>query len=246
LFETISGGLMMAKLIEQSETKAFLSFLDGWIENLAEWKTADVFSIPQNSAVITIDMIKGFCNFGPLSSPRVNDLIQPVTTLLTNAWQQGVRQMILTQDTHAADALEFGSWPPHCIRGTEEAETIDEIKKLPFFEHMVKIEKNSIASGMNGQLGLWMQGHPAVDSFVVTGDCTDLCIYQLAMFLRLDANERQIKRRVIVPANCVDTYHLAVKEASDLGVLPHPGNFSHAYFLYHMALNGIEICKTIL
>ena len=235
----------MEKLIEQSETQTFLRFLDGWMENLSEWKSSDVFSRPQNVAIFSVDMIKGFCNFGPLSGPRVAALIEPVTELMTLAWNNGVRHIVLTQDTHEPDAVEFGSWPPHCVRGTAEAETIDEIKQLAFHDRMVKIEKNSIDSGMNGLLGIWLQEHPQIDTCIIVGDCTDLCVYQLAMFLRLDANEHQYSRRVIVPANCVDTYEMTVGDAAKLGVLPHPGKLTHEFFLYHMALNGVEVCRSI-
>jgi nicotinamidase-related amidase len=233
------------KLIEQNETRAFLGFLDDWMENLADWEGPDIFSKPQNTAIFSVDMIKGFCNFGPLSGPRVAALIEPVTELMTLAWDHGVRHIIITQDTHAEDAVEFGSWPPHCIRGTAESETIDEIKQLPFFDRMVKIEKNSIDSGMNGQLGTWLQQHSEIDTCIIVGDCTDLCVYQLAMYLRLDANEHQLSRRVIIPANCVDTYEMTVNDAAKLGVLPHPGKLTHEFFLYHMALNGVEVCRLI-
>jgi hypothetical protein len=81
---------------------------------------------------------------------------------------------------------------------------------------------------------------------MVVGDCTDLCTYQLAMFLRLDANARQKARRVIVPADCVQTYDLPVEIASGLGALPHPGNLLHAVFLYHMQLNGVEVVSEII
>jgi hypothetical protein len=79
----------------------------------------------------------------------------------------------------------------------------------------------------------------------VVGDCTDLCTYQLAMHLRLDANERQLERRVIVPINAVDTYDTPMSVAEELGIFPHPGDLLHATFLYHMAINGIEVVKRI-
>lgn len=235
----------MDELIDQSETGAFLSFLEGWMDNLKDWDGTDIFSRPQNTAIFSVDMIKGFCNFGPLSGPRVAALIEPVTELMTLAWNHDIRHIVLAQDTHEPDAVEFGSWPPHCIRGTAEAETIDEIKQLPFFDRMVKIEKNSIDSGMNGILGSWLQDHHEIDTCIIVGDCTDLCVYQLAMYLRLDANEHQFSRQVIVPANCVDTYEMTVNNAAKLGILPHPGKLTHEFFLYHMALNGVEVCSSI-
>ena len=90
-----------------------------------------------------------------------------------------------------------------------------------------------------------MVEHPKVSDYLVVGDCTDLCVYQLAMHLRLDANARQKNRRVIIPAECVDTYDMSVSTAAKLGAMPHDAELLHAIFLYHMALNGIVIVKSI-
>jgi hypothetical protein len=76
----------------------------------------------------------------------------------------------------------------------------------------------------------------------VVGDCTDLCVYQLAMYLRLRHNARNVPGvSVIVPANAVDTYDLPAEAAEAVGAMPHPGDFFHQVFLYHMALNGIQV-----
>ena len=53
------------------------------------------------------------------------------------------------------------------------------------------------------------------------------------------------QRRVIVPADCVDTYDMPVETAAEIGAMPHDAELLHAIFLYHMALNGIVIVKTI-
>jgi len=58
------------------------------------------------------------------------------------------------------------------------------------------------------------------------GNCTDLCVYNLAMHLRLRANAYNLRhQRVILPANCVNTYDLSVKQAEDLDILLHWGRF---------------------
>ena len=206
---------------------------------------SDAISRPDQTALISVDMINGFCYQGLLASPRVAALAQPIAALMQTAWDAGVRHILLTQDTHEPEAVEFAQWPVHCVRGTAEAETIAEIKALPFFDQMRVIPKNSIQSALNTTLEPWLRGHPEINTFVIVGDCTDLCIYQLAMYLRLDANAKQITRRVILPANCTETYDLSVDAARAARVMPHPGNLTHAIFLYHMALNGIEVIKTL-
>ena len=79
----------------------------------------------------------------------------------------------------------------------------------------------------------------------MVGDCTDLCTYQLAMHLRIDANACQLERRVLVPAHAVDTYDRPVEIAQEQGGLPHPGDLTHALFFYPMALNGVEVVSRI-
>ncbi|WP_322509315.1 isochorismatase family cysteine hydrolase [Anaerolinea sp.] len=221
------------------------AYLDEWLAGLSVVQARDVFEKPQKCAIVSVDVINGFCAFGPLASPRVARIVQPIVDLFQKAWSLGVRHIVLTQDTHEPDAVEFAQWPPHCVRGTAEAEPVDEFKALPFFSSMVQIPKNSIHSGLNTPLNDWIQAHPEVDTFVVVGDCTDLCTYQLAMHLRLDANARQLNRRVIVPVDCVDTYDLPVEVARVQGLMAHPGDVFHGIFLYHMALNGVEVVQKI-
>lgn len=235
----------MVSIINQSETKSFLSYLDQWIFDLPVLSLSEFSENPEKTAIISVDVIKGFCNQGALSSPRVAEIVKPIVELMKNAWDKNIRHIILSQDTHEPQAVEFSSWPPHCIRGTEESETVAEIKQLPFFDQILVFEKNSIASGLNKDLQQWVIDHPEVDKYIVVGDCSDLCTYQLAMFLRLDANERQLQREVIVPENCVQTYDMSVEIAKNVGAFPHPGDLIHSFFLNHMALNGVKVVKKI-
>lgn len=238
------GNTMKPTLIENSKT--FLAYLEQWNTSLAPLSLEEIAQKPEETAIISVDLIEGFCSIGPLASPRVAGIVEPVTRLMRAAWQHGIRNILLTQDSHEEDAVEFGAFPPHCVRGTREAETVDAIRALPFFDQILLIEKNSIASGLNAGVNQWLEQHPAVNTFIVVGDCTDLCTYQLAMHLRMDANERQRQRRVIVPVNCVETYDRPVATAEAEGGLPHPGDLLHHIFLYHMALNDIEVCREIV
>ena len=227
------------------QANEFFPYVENWLETRPTLRLAEAAANPQEVAIISVDVIKGFCSVGPLASPRVAAIIEPIASLFKTAWQHGIRHILLTQDSHEPDAVEFGAYPPHCIRGTEEAETVDEFTSLPFFDQITVMEKNSISSGLNTGLDAWLADHPRVKTCIVVGDCTDLCTYQLAMHLRLDANERQLERRVIVPINAVDTYDTPMAVAEELGIFPHPGDLLHATFLYHMAINGIEVVKKI-
>jgi hypothetical protein len=66
------------------------------------------------------------------------------------------------------------------------------------------------------------------------------------MHLRLRANVMGLRdARVIVPANCVQTYDMPVETAAQFGILPHDGDLLHSVFLYHMALNGVEVVRRL-
>jgi nicotinamidase-related amidase len=227
------------------ENQQFFDSLAAWLGALPERSLNEVLVTPQNCAIVSVDVINGFCYEGALSSPRVKEIVTPIRRLFESAWKLGLRNIVLTQDTHEPDSVEFAQFPPHCIRGTEESQTVPEFRSLPFFDQITVFEKNSIHSGLNTGLQAWVEAHPQVDTFIVVGDCTDLCTYQLAMHLRLDANARQLRRRVIVPANCVQTYDMTVAAAEKFGAVPHPGDLLHDIFLYHMNLNGIEVLSSL-
>jgi nicotinamidase-related amidase len=229
----------------KSESVEFASYLENWFAELPPLALAEITSQAQKVAVISVDITNGFCYTGALSSPRVADIVAPTRQLFVDLHRLGVRNFVLTQDTHEPDAVEFAQWPAHCVRGTEESETVNEFKSLPFFSEFILFPKNSIQAALDTGLPDWIEAHPEVDTFIVTGDCTDLCTYQLAMYLRLDANARQLSRRVLLPENCVQTYDIPVRTAIEDHLSAHPGDFIHLLFLYHMALNGVEVIKKL-
>ena len=115
-----------------TQSQEFLNYLDDWLEALPNLAGAEVFSQPDRCAIISVDVVNGFCAFGVLSSPRVGAIAAPIAAFFERAWESGVRKIILTQDTHEPDAVEFANFPPHCVRGTPEAEPVDQFKALPF------------------------------------------------------------------------------------------------------------------
>ena len=221
---------------------SFLDYLADWHARLPTLDLAAELKAPQHAAVISVDLTQGFCTVGPLASPRMQAIVAPTVQLFERAHALGLRHFVLPQDTHEPDAVEFGSFAPHCVRGTEEAETAPELAALPFAGQFTVIPKNSINSTLAPGWQDWQARHADVHTFIVVGDCTDFCVYQLAMALRVSANSSQARDvRVIVPADCVDTYDVPVDVARSLGIMPHPGDLIHLFFLYHMAINGVEV-----
>lgn len=228
-----------------ADSTAYLTWLATWEAALPAKALRDVVADPTRTAVISVDVINGFCHTGPLSSKRVAGIIEPITRLMTAAYDLGVRQFVLTQDTHEPEAVEFAQYPPHCVRGTDESEAVPEFKSLPFYGLMQRFPKNSISSTIGTGFAGWLEAHPDLDTFIVVGDCTDLCTHQLAMGLRLRANAAQRHDRVIVPVDCVDTFDTPVAVATGLGIQPHPADLLHRVFLHNMASNGVDVVGTL-
>ena len=233
-----------AFLVQQRE--AFLEHVDRWFQEIPVFSIDRELAHPERAAVFSADMVVGFCNQGALASPRVASLVPTVVRLFQRAHSAGVRKFVLAQDTHHEDTPEFRSFPSHCVRGTEESQTIPELRDLPFSGEFVIVEKNSLHPALGTTLDQWLEAHLELQDLIVVGDCTDLCTYHLAMHLRLRANAFGLaEQRVIVPANAVDTYDMPIDVAKEVGAFPHPGDLFHRIFLYHMALNGIHVVSAV-
>lgn len=230
-----------------NHSKPFIQWMLDWKAGLQAVSLGSITSSGVDKVgIISVDVIKGFCTIGPLSSPRVNNIVEPIRQLFERAWATGVRDIALPQDTHPEDAVEFANYAPHCIRGTDESDTVEAFKALPFFDQITVIPKNCISAGLVPEMQTWIRTRLHIKNWIIVGDCTDLCTHQLAMHIRLMANQEQMRGvRVILPVNTVDTYDLPVDVAQKIGAVPHDAEFLHLVFLYHMMLNGVEIVTEI-
>jgi nicotinamidase-related amidase len=230
-------------------SRPFLNWLVNWYNTRPTLGLAKLIAQaggPDRVAVMAVDVTTGFCSEGALSSERVGHIVQPIARLLKLAHSLGVHHFVLPQDTHSPDAVEFGSYPPHCVRGSHESQTVPELKILPFSDLFTIIEKNSVSVSIGTGLDDWLAAHPEVTAFLVVGDCTDLCTHQLAMHLRLRANAFNLRDvRVILPIDGVDTFDIPVQVAEELGIMPHHADLLHLIFLYNMAENGVEVVTRV-
>ncbi len=154
----------------------------------------------------------------------------------------------MLRDSHTPDAPEFAQFGPHCLAGTAESRLVRELAELPFASTFQDVPKNATSAWAGAEtLRDWVERQEAagVGTFVVVGDCTDLCVYQTAMPLKLGANARDRRIEVVVPAECVDTYDLSVETAGQIGAKPHDAEVLHAVFLYHLVLNGVRVVRSI-
>ncbi len=148
------------------------------------------------SVVLVVDMVRGFCEEGhPLFvGPTIREVIPRIRQLL-QAQQGKGSHIIFLCDNHAPDDAEFQMFPPHCIRGTEEAEVIPELRE--FATEVIPKTRYSGFYGTNLEQRL---KDLSPEKIIVVGDCTNICV----LYTVADARNRDYT--VEVPADCVATF----------------------------------------
>ena len=215
-----------------------LQDLTTWRENLQPYNLSAAMQDglqPSEVAILSVDLIEGFCRVGPLASPRVEAIIPNIVNLVTHTSSFGVKDIVFIQDAHPEGAEEFHAYPPHCIAGTLEARAVRELEALPNWNTFTHLQKNSISSLESTPLHDWLDARPHLKVLIAVGDVTDLCLYSLAIGLQLRTLARGLGQRVIVPENCTQTW-----DAPD-----HPGDLYHTMFLYQLKRNGVEVVSSI-
>ena len=125
-------------------------------------------------AVIVVDMQRGFLEPGhPLfCGDEARKVIDPIKRCLEKELARGAH-LFFTADTHDPNDREFEMWPPHCIKGTEEAEIVPELSD--FVEKGTVIPKRRYSGFFETDLDERLRKlNP--ERLVVCGVCTDICV----------------------------------------------------------------------
>lgn len=205
------------------------------IENELKGKTLEICSLnKEKTALITIDMVNGFVYSGALSSPRVASIVNNIVEI--NKYTEGFKKVFFV-DSHHEYSTEFNNFPKHCVKSTDEADIIPELKPYLYYnENAVCIEKNSTNGFNSKEFKHWLSKNmDEIDNYIVVGCVTDICILQFALSIKAYFNEENKNKRIIVPINAVDTY--------DGGT--HNGYLMNLFALYNMYTCGIEVVDKI-
>ena len=224
---------------KKNARKRFLKESEGPLGAIYD-KLADLPSLelselnPKTTALLVVDMINGFVKEGALASPNVLAINDAIAALSRACGTAGIRTVALC-DSHPEDSPEFVSFPAHCVAGTAESEVTAEITAAAEAGGgLIRIEKGSTNGMLESQLKMWID-FSGCDAFIIVGDCTDLCVLQLATSLKAWFNTNGKTCRVIVPTELVATY--------DLG--EHTAPLQNLFALYNMSLHGIELVRSI-
>jgi nicotinamidase/pyrazinamidase len=157
---------------------------------------------------IVVDVLNGFCKEGNLASPRCASAIPRIRRILEERRQAG-DTLIFLADTHDPDDREFEVFPVHCVRGTREAEVVDELQDLLDQGQLIRKRRYSGFFETDLEQRLRRLGPARV---TVVGVCTDICVMHTV------ADLRNRDYRVVVVREGVETFdgpghpHDAVQE----------------------------------
>jgi nicotinamidase-related amidase len=185
----------------------------------------------ERTVLVIVDMVNGFAREGALMSPRVEGLITGISELSEYCDQLHIAKLAFA-DSHTEASPEFDAYPLHCMEGSSEVEMVDELKIIGGY---TLIPKNSTNGFLEEEFQKWLKENETINTFIITGDCTDICVQQFAVTLKCWFNRLNKKARVIVPVNAVETY--------DLGL--HDGDLMNVVALYNMSINGIELVAEV-
>lgn len=186
---------------------------------------------PGQTALFLVDLVNGFATEGPMASPRVSALVPPTAQLTARCHERGI-PVVAFADAHTPDSLELASYPPHCLRGTSETQLCPEIAAAA---PLTRMEKNSTNGFVEPAFEGWLAGHAAVDTYIVAGDCTDICVQHFVLTAKAWHNARNRPLRILIPVDLVDTFDAP----------GHPADVLGAAALYFMQAAGAQLCARI-
>ncbi len=155
--------------------------------------------------LIVVDLLKGFVDEGILSYQGIREII-PEAVRLVDEFIKEEQPVIFIKDAHTEDSVEFKSFPKHCIKGTKEAELVDEL--IPYEEQVLVAEKNAISAMTSPEFTNIINQMNNLNETVIIGCESDMCVAGLAMPLKSYFDQQNKEVDVIVPQNAIATYHI--------------------------------------
>lgn len=156
-------------------------------------------------ALYNIDMVEGFVNFGPMANPSYNSLVKEQLRI-TDDFVKDNESVNFIGEGHTENALEFESYPPHCILGTAEANFIPDFMDYIDLPNTRIYRKNSINGMLNDQVRKELEKMTNLKEAVFMGVCEDLCVMDFVRTYARYLDEINRKVNLFVVQSTVDTY----------------------------------------
>lgn len=194
---------------------------------------------PEKTLIVSVDLNNGFAKEGTMSSSLVNEIIEPTVIAFKKMKEHGLNIIAYT-DSHTKDSIEFETYPVHCLQDSAESKLVSEIQEYVDF---IK-NKESTNGFLAGNPLIQNQMHypklnqkdlDKIDKIVITGDCTDICVYQYAVTLKTYLNQVNRRCDVIVVLDLIETYDAPY----------HNADLNNVVFTNSMIDNGIKVYQNI-
>lgn len=153
--------------------------------------------------LINVDMVNGFINFGSMHDSGISNIIGAQVDILKR-FQTSGNAVMFVKEGHDENASEFAKFPKHCVKGSMEAEIVDELQ--PFVKNAFVFEKNSTSAVFAKGFLETIAKMVNLKQVIIMGCCTDICVLNLAVPLSNYFDEFNKKVEIIVPKNAVETY----------------------------------------
>ncbi len=156
--------------------------------------------------LIVVDMVNGFVREGVLHDEEIAKVIPRQIELIKEAKANG-NLIVFVKDTHDEDATEFQRFgdTKHCVRGTSEAELVEELREFDDDE-AVTIHKNSTSFMEAPEFRDLIFLMPEIDQFDIAGCCTDICVVNGAIGLANYLDEHNRQHDIRVHEDAIATY----------------------------------------
>lgn len=159
--------------------------------------------------LIVVDMINGFVREGAMADKYIENIIPEIVKLV----EEKEDSTIFIKDCHEKDAIEFKSYPEHCIKGTSESELVEELKKFENSENVY--EKNSTSAMYAENFMRDIDKMENLKQVTIVGCCTDICVLNLAIPLNNYFNQKNRNIEIIIPKNAVETFNSDVHKRDE-------------------------------
>jgi len=175
-------------------------------EKESERKERGILKLEEiEKALYIIDMNNGFVNFGPMANPAYNALVpEQLKTVEKIRKEKGQVNFIL--EGHKENALEFKTYPKHCVLGTPEADLIPEFINEQYKVNTNIYYKNCINGMMNNQIKKDIRKLKALKEVIFEGVCADLCVMDFARTYARFLDEINKDVKLFVVKSTIDTF----------------------------------------
>jgi nicotinamidase/pyrazinamidase len=137
-------------------------------------------------ALVVVDLQLDFCPGGNLGVPEGNSII-PVINRITDLFETLGLPVFFSRDQHPEGHMSFapqgGTWPPHCVKGTEGAELHPDLHipaKANMINKAMEADKDAYSAFDGTDLAEILKKNRST-TIVVCGLATDYCVKATAM-----------------------------------------------------------------